>query len=98
MSRGEGETVLLGDDELLLLKVLSIALQHNGYRTLCTDGIGAIALYEEHAAEIKVVLTDIMMPGMDGVELTRALKTSDPQIKSIAVTGHASELHKAELR
>ena len=54
-------------------------------------------MFKEHADKIKIVLTDVMMPELDGVELTQALKEISTQVKIIASTGHATETHKAEL-
>ena len=57
-----------------------------------------MVLYKEHADKIGIVLTDIMMPGMDGVDLVRALKKINPQVKIIATTGQATDVRQAELR
>ena len=97
--QGAGGTVLIVDDEADIAKVTTIVLEKNGYKVLtAADGTEALALYKKHASEIKLILTDIMMPGMDGVELARALKEIDPQVKIIASTGQAAETHQAELR
>ena len=58
----------------------------------------ALALYREHSNSITLVLTDVMMPGMDGVELSRALREINPQVKIIASTGQATETRQDELR
>jgi two-component system cell cycle sensor histidine kinase/response regulator CckA len=52
-----------------------------------SDGAEALALYAEHKAEIAVVLTDMMMPIMDGPATIRALKKIDPMIRIIASSG-----------
>jgi len=87
------------DDEILITKVVSILLQRNGYKILtATAGAVALELYREHAKEIKIVLTDVMMPHMDGVSLSRALKEINPQLQIVAFTGQATETRQAELR
>jgi CheY-like chemotaxis protein len=99
MPRGDDETILVVDDELYIAKTISIVLGNNGYKVLTADnGVAALALYREHANEIKVVLTDVMMPGMDGISLSRALKEIAPQVKIIASTGYATESREVELR
>jgi len=97
--KGDGETILVVDDELFITNVTSIVLARNGYKVLtAANGIDALALYEAHADEIKVILTDVMMPGMDGVSLSRALKEIDHEVKIVACTGYAAETREEELR
>lgn len=68
MRQGDGETILVVDDEVFITKMASIVLIKNGYKVLtAAEGSSAMALYREYAAEIKLVLTDVMMPGMDGI-------------------------------
>jgi len=99
MLQGEGETILLVDDEVCIAKMTSAVLENNGYKVLASaEGTDALALYREHATVIKVVLTDVMMPGMDGLKLTRALKEINPLVKVIASTGQATETRQAELQ
>ena len=94
-----GETLLVVDDERAVVKTLSMALGNKGYKVLTAlDGNEALTLYKEQAHEIALVLTDVMMPGMDGVALSRALKRINPQVKIIASTGQASETCQAELK
>ena len=99
MTQGDGETIRVVDDELCIIKVTSMMLAKNGYKVLTAiDGTAALALYKENANEIKVVLTDVMMPGMDGVSLARELNEIDSRVKIVASTGHATETREAELR
>ena len=99
MPQGKGATILVVDDESSIATSLSLVLGKNGYKVLtAADGTSALALFREHADKIKLVLTDVMMPEMDGVELVRVLKEINPQVKIIASTGHASEIHQAELQ
>ncbi|NDB78125.1 MAG: response regulator, partial [Verrucomicrobia bacterium] len=70
LPRGNGELVMLADDEQGVLEVTAEILEWHGYKVLkARDGEQALALYEQHAADIKAVITDILMPFMDGVEL-----------------------------
>ena len=86
--RGKGETVLLVDDEASILNLTSQTLQAYGYRVVtATDGAEAVAVYAEQKAQISVVLTDMMMPIMDGPALIHALTRLDPKIKIIAASG-----------
>jgi len=88
LPRGKGETILLVDDEASILIINSQTLQAFGYRVLtATDGAEAVAIYAQHRHEIAVVLTDMMMPVMDGPATIRALTKIDPAVKIIAASG-----------
>jgi PAS domain S-box-containing protein len=88
LPRGKGEMILVIDDEPAILTVTSRTLQAFGYRVLtATDGAEAIAIYAGHRDEIAVVLTDMMMPVMDGAAVTRVLLRMDPAIKIVATSG-----------
>ncbi len=86
--RGHGETILVVDDEASILTITSETLQTFGYRVLtATDGAEAVAIYSEHKNEIAVVLTDMMMPVMDGTAAIHALMKINPAIRIIAASG-----------
>jgi two-component system cell cycle sensor histidine kinase/response regulator CckA len=66
-------------------------LQAFGYRVLtATDGADAVSIYAEHRHEIAVVLTDMMMPVMDGPTMIHALRGINPSIRIIAASGLAT--------
>ena len=82
MPRGNGEMVLIVDDEASFRSIISQTLQAFGYRVLtATDGADAMAVYTEHKNEIAVILTDMMMPVMSGPATIHALKRINPAIK-----------------
>jgi CheY-like chemotaxis protein len=86
--RGKGETILVVDDETSILTITSQTLQAFGYRVLtATDGAEAVAVYAQHRNEISVVLTDMMMPIMDGASVILALLKINPSVKIIAASG-----------
>ena len=94
-----GELVLVVDDEAAICKITEIILKRSGFQVMTAmSGPEAVAVYEQRGNEINVVLTDVSMPGMDGVALTRALRLLNPMVKVIASTGHADETRMAELR
>jgi PAS domain S-box-containing protein len=85
---GQGETILVVDDELAIREITKSTLEAFNYRVLtAADGTEAIALYAEHRGKIKVVLTDMMMPYMDGPALIRVLHKLNPQVRIIASSG-----------
>ena len=89
--RGQGELILVVDDEEIIREVVQKTLCAHGYRVITAgDGTEAIAQFSQNRGEVKAVLTDIMMPFMDGVTLSRTLKKMDPTIQIIATSGMGS--------
>ncbi|MBF2016026.1 MAG: response regulator [Rivularia sp. T60_A2020_040] len=88
---GEGELILVVDDEDSIRDITKTSLESYNYKAItASDGIEAIALYAEHREKISVVLTDIIMPVMDGLTTIRTLQKINPQVKIIAVSGLVS--------
>ena len=85
---GKGELILAVDDEVSVLSMTKETLENFGYRVLTAkDGTEAVATYTAHRNEIKGVLTDMLMPFMDGPATIRVLKKLDPHVKIIAASG-----------
>jgi PAS domain S-box-containing protein len=86
--KGQGELLLLVDDELPFLSMTKEALEMNGYRVLtATDGVEAVAIFSAHRNEIKGVFTDMLMPHMDGPAVIKVLKRLDPSVRIVALSG-----------
>ncbi len=80
--------ILVVDDELILREMLSSALKSMGYKTqLCRDGLDAINYFTTNADQINLVLLDIVMPGLDGLECFRALKKIRNNVKVVVMSG-----------
>ena len=95
---GEGKVVLVVDDEENLRRVCSSVLKHHGYEVLlAADGAEAIAIFAQRRADIAVVVTDVIMPVMDGVALTRALRRISPGVPIVATSGHGDRSREVEL-
>lgn len=83
-----GELILVVDDEAGVRGILQKALVRHGYRVIiAAEGGEALKLYDQHAAEIKAVITDMMMPGTDGPTLVRALQQRGFRRPIIGMTG-----------
>jgi signal transduction histidine kinase len=80
-------TILLVDDEAGIRKVLGISLQDSGFDVhTAASGQEALSIFKEIAPSI--VLTDIKMPDMDGIELLRRIKKENADVEVIMFTGH----------
>jgi len=86
--RGHGELILVVDDEAAVRLVTQETLEAFGYRVLtAVDGAEAVALFANHPDEIALVLTDMVMPVMDGPTTIAALKRMKPELRIIAASG-----------
>ena len=80
-------TLLLVDDEQDIREVLAISVADMGYNVLeAEDAEEALRVFNEHLPPM--VLTDIKMPGMDGIELLREVKRRNPDTEVVMITGH----------
>jgi two-component system cell cycle sensor histidine kinase/response regulator CckA len=86
--RGAGELILVVDDEAPVLRMTTLVLQSFGYRVLAAaSGADAIALFNAYKGKVKVLFTDMTMPGMDGATLIRKIREIDPATRVIAASG-----------
>ncbi len=87
---GEGELILVVDDEAYIRETIKMTLEIQNYKVLtASDGVEAIATYTAHQDQIKVVLLDMMMQSMSGPMSIQALQQINPQVKIIACSGVA---------
>jgi CheY-like chemotaxis protein len=89
--RGNGELILLVDNEAPIREITKTSLINYDYQVLTArDGIEAFSLYDCHQDEIDLVLMDIQMPSISGINAIRVLRQINPALKIIAVSGLAS--------
>jgi hypothetical protein len=85
---GNGELILVIDDEEAIRQITASTLETFGYKVVtASDGTEAIPIYAQRRNEIALVLTDMLMPFMDGPATIRALQKMNPKIKIIAASG-----------
>ena len=88
IAAGAGKLVLVIDDEPLIRDLVESLLTGNGYRVLtAADGERGLALFRQHAAEISLVMVDLMMPVMDGYKAIPAMRELRPDIQFVAMSG-----------
>ena len=86
-SNHDNKEILLVDDEADIREVLEIALRYLGYDVLvAANGEQALRIFKAHSPSL--VLTDIKMPTMDGIELLKHIKRENPECEVIMITGH----------
>lgn len=88
LPRGNGEYILVVDDEASILAMSEQTLKVYGYQVLCAENGGkALQVFNQHAADVRLIVTDMMMPEMDGATLIRHLRSQNPDIPIIASSG-----------
>ncbi len=86
------ETVLIVEDDEMVLKLTSRTLRELGYNILeARNGLHAIQVYEEYAETIHLVITDVIMPEMNGPKLVKHLSEKDPDIKVLYMSGYTDD-------
>jgi PAS domain S-box-containing protein len=99
LTQGNGELILVVDDEPAVRRLAETVLSRNGYRTvLAADGREALTVYEQRHDEIKLIISDLMMPQMDGPALIRSLREQKFEVKTIIITGLGEENRMGEAR
>lgn len=92
-STGGDETILLVEDEPMVLDLTTTMLQVLGYTVLVAHEPGeAISLAEEHPGHIDLLMTDVVMPGMNGRDLARKITSLFPGIKLLFMSGYTADI------
>ena len=98
VSPGSGkQTLLIVDDEQDILDIMRDSLENQGYKVFATgDSTVAIDIYRRIFHEVALVITDIVMPGIDGRELIRQIKVINPDVKVLAISGYTKYVGEKE--
>jgi len=96
--RGSGELILVVDDEPNIREMTSAMLTRNGYRVITAgDGTEAVALFATRRNEIRLVITDLVIPHLDGTALARVVRNLNSRVKVLAMSGLSSEGRRGNL-
>jgi two-component system cell cycle sensor histidine kinase/response regulator CckA len=88
----EGRTVLVAEDEPSVRGLIREVLELAGHHVVeAANGSEALAGLERHVGEIDALVTDVKMPGMDGLELARRIRQGRPGLPTVAISAHAGE-------
>ena len=86
---GDNRLILFADDEEAFCQLISMEFQRRGFRVvIASNGEEALALYKEHRNDIRLVVSDLSMPKMDGEELYEQLAILDPSVRMIFISGN----------
>ncbi len=89
LPEGRGETILVVEDDPSVLSIMKAILEELGYTLLtAANGQEAIAMFDKYRERIQLVISDVVMPEMGSIELGKKLRTMNPSIKIIAVSGY----------
>lgn len=86
--------ILLADDDASVREFVRRALIHRGHSVTSADD-GAEALSHLQSAEFDLLITDVVMPGMDGIELSCRATEVNPDMKILVITGYADQQQRA---
>jgi len=90
---GHGEVILLVEDDLAILRMTENILRRLGYSVLtATSAEQALRLAEAHPGRVALLLTDVVMPGMNGLELAQQLLPLQPGLKSLFMSGYTADV------
>jgi PAS domain S-box-containing protein len=91
--KGRGETVLLVEDEAAILEVGREMLKKMGYRVLTAATPGeALRQAKVHSAEIELLITDVVMPEMNGRDLAKLIRDIKPELKCLFISGYTADI------
>ena len=90
-------TILVVDDDRAIRTLVRASLEHAGYSVLvAADGVEGVSVFKQRQPDIALLITDVMMPNMDGFDLADCILEVDPQLPVIFMSGnqkHADRGH-----
>jgi two-component system cell cycle sensor histidine kinase/response regulator CckA len=97
MTHQDKDTILVVEDEPLMLRVIKAALERAEFNVLTAqDGIEAVAVYEQQKDEIALVLSDVLLPKLDGWEVYSRLKAINSAVQVVFTSGYFDSRLKAD--
>lgn len=92
-NRKATKTILLVEDEPEILKIARLILEKSSYNVIAASSAeDALGIFEQHRNEIDLLVTDVIMPGMNGAELSMKLQREVPGLKTLFMSGYTAEI------
>jgi hypothetical protein len=98
-SGAKSPVILLVEDEAAVRRLITRMLRRHGFRVLtAADASDGQALFDEHHEEISLVVLDMIMPGMSGLDLAASLTRTHPAMKILYISGHVDSIATQSIR
>ena len=95
--RGRKHVVLVADDDLQILALVVIVLQKDGHQVLAAaDGLEGLEISRQYSGAIDLVIADVQMPNLNGIDLCVRLRVERPGIKAFVMSGADASADAAE--
>lgn len=92
-------TVLLAEDDESMRGLIQLVLEARGFKVIAmVNGVEALQAYRKFADSIQIVISDVGMPGLSGVDLFREIALINPAVKVILISGHLDSRSLGQLR
>jgi two-component system cell cycle sensor histidine kinase/response regulator CckA len=96
-ANGGSETILVAEDEDIVRRLLKTTLTSGGYTVLeARNGVEALEICQRLGASVDLLVTDVVMPKMTGLELARRLAVDHPELKVLCLSGYSAEATGAQ--
>jgi len=89
---GQGETVLVAEDNPLVRKLAAMMLKRLGYRVLESESVSECLKMASTVPQLDLLLTDVVMPGMNGLQLSERIRAFRPEIRTLFMSGYTDEV------
>jgi len=84
----KNKTILVVDDDAIVLDIVEAFVEQQGHKVLCAQcGHEALKLANEHNGKLDLLLTDVIMPNMNGMDLAKTMVRNNPDLKVIFMSG-----------
>ena len=94
----DGTTILVADDDSMMLQITSMILRRSGYKVFTAkDGEAALKIFEEAKQPVQLVISDVVMPGMNGLQLIRSIKNLSESTATLLMSGTRPILSDADV-
>jgi len=95
----DNHLVLVVDDEPAVTRMLTLALEMAGFRVHAVmDGVKALEFFRAHPGEVAVIITDVVMPKMNGIIMAERVLELDPAVHIIFISGYSDEALEVKAR